>query len=69
MSPDVEWTYILRVLTGSTPSQAFQDAIFEVWKTTDEGENAWTDSIVMDLNIPSETLPDVDYTCDSNVIP
>lgn len=68
-APDVEWTYRLCVLIGSPPPQSYQGAIFEVWKTTDDGENAWIESIVMDLNIPSETLPDFDYGCDSNAIP
>lgn len=66
-APDVEWTYLLLVLPALT--QSYQGAIFEVWKTTDAGENAWVESIIMDLNIPSETFPDVDYTCDPNAIP
>ena len=68
-SPDVEWTYLLCVLIGSTPPQSFQGAIFEVRKLTDEGEDAWIESIIMDLNIPSETFADFDYGCDSNAIP
>ena len=69
-APDVEWTYLLNVLIGSTPPQSYQGAIFEVWKGSDgDIEEGWTESIIMDLNIPSETFPGVDYKCDSNATP
>ena len=63
-SPDVEWQYTLCVLLGASPNPTFQGATYEIRKEDSTGEGTWTESIVMDLNIPAETWPTQDYQCD-----
>jgi hypothetical protein len=62
-SPDVEWQYTLGVLPIPT-NPTFQGATYEIRKIDSTGEGTWAESIVMDLNIPAETLPTQDYWCD-----
>ena len=67
MSPDVEWQYFMCILASTSPNPAYQGATYEIRKNDSSGEGKWTESIVMDFNIPLESIPPTDYGCDKSI--